>query len=127
MVMKKPIKPTKPIDIGLGKMATASEIRKALSAYTQQQSYSKASAEISRSKGTSPSAGTRGSNRKEPVFFKTDGLRSLLGQKTGVINSYIGSTKSASKAEGRASAQQQKREGQARADAEARKKARRGR
>jgi len=133
MTMKKPVKkpPTPVANIGLGNTATRKQIEKAVLKYLEQKSYSEKSAEFSKSKGTSPSAGTRSVAKPDPVFYKTDKLRSMIGQKTGVVNK---STKASGKVSredsfntGISKAYRQREEGKARAAAEARKKPRRGR
>ena len=91
MAMKRPRKPVKgqptPVaNIGLGNTATRKQIEAAVLKYLEQKSYSEQSAKFSKEKGTSPSAGTRSTPKPDPVFYKTDKLRSLIGQKTGVVN-----------------------------------------
>ena len=133
MAMKKPRKPVKgqptPVaNIGLGNIATRKQIEAAVLKYLEQKSYSERSAELSKRAGTSPSAGTRSVSKPEPVFYKTDKLRSLIGQKTGVVNkSTTAAGREVAYNTGSAKAYQNSADAKSRAASAARKKPRRGR
>ena len=72
-------------DVGLGFSSTPKDMDKAVYNYFKQRGYSEQSAYLS--KGKSPSAGTRSASKKDPVFHKTDTLRSkLTGQKSRPIS-----------------------------------------
>ena len=97
MAMKQPLKSSKPrtrrsssdgVDVGLGFSSTPKKMDKAVYNYFKQKGYSEQSAAYS--KGKSPSAGTRSTPKPDPVFHKTDKLRSkLTGQKSRPISPQV--------------------------------------